>query len=101
MLEEGSLDAVAAMCYDYQLDSIEKQMRAIGEVIPAGSGIRNVPVLAVQRKTTDFYSGEGHPPMAQQMAIVEKLGLPGFSVFCYDWIVDSAEGLTLLKGNRK
>lgn len=101
MLEEGSLDAVAAMCYDYQLDSIEKQMRAIGEAIPSGSGILNVPVLAVQRKTTDFYSGAGHPPMVEQMAIVEKLGLPGFSVFCYDWIVDSAEGLTLLKGNRK
>ncbi len=101
MVKEGLLDAIVPMCYAISLPGIEGEIGRTREAIPSGSPVRLFPVLAVQRRAQDVYAGKGHPPMARQAALIQRLGLPGFSVFCYDWMMDSNEGLNLLKGVAK
>jgi uncharacterized lipoprotein YddW (UPF0748 family) len=99
MLKQQLLDAIIPMAYAYDVAEIERSLERVEESISEGSGIGLLPVVAVQRKTVDWYSGQGHPPVSKKMALVKKMGLPGFSVFCYDWMMDSEEGLDLLKEN--
>ncbi|MEI7632916.1 MAG: family 10 glycosylhydrolase [bacterium] len=97
MLAKGYLDAIAPMVYDESLDGVEKGVKNIQTEIPPKSKTILLPILAIQRKTLDEFSGSKHPPIAAQVKILAKLGLSGFSVFCYEWVIDSAEGLDLFK----
>lgn len=97
MLEKGSLDAVIPMVYDGNLKGIENSIREIHAVTKQYPTVALLPVLAIQRKNIDEYSGSTHPPIAQQAEIIKRLNLPGFSIFCYDWMMDSVEGLDLFK----
>ena len=97
MLAKGYLDAIAPMVYDESLEGVEKGIKNIQVEIPAKSKTVLLPILAIQKRNVDEFSGSKHPPVAGQMKIVEKCGLKGFSVFCYEWMVDSAEGLNLFK----
>lgn len=98
MLRDGSLDAICPMAYGGSLPAIERQVNGVKQAIEeCGHSVDLYPALAIRRKSVDSYSGSGHPPIGQQMDLLSKLGIPGFSVFCYDWIMDSEEGLDLLK----
>ncbi len=98
MLRDGSLDAICPMAYGGSLPAIERQVGGVKQVIDdCGHSVDLYPALAIRRKSVDSYSGAGHPPIRQQMELLNKLGIPGFSVFCYSWIMDSEEGLDLLK----
>jgi uncharacterized lipoprotein YddW (UPF0748 family) len=97
MLENGCLDAIIPMVYDGNLKGIEISIRAIYDFTKKHPAVQLLPVLAIQRKNIDEYSGSTHPPMAQQAEIIKRFNLPGFSVFCYDWMMDSVEGLDLFK----
>ncbi|MBN1901637.1 family 10 glycosylhydrolase [Candidatus Sumerlaeota bacterium] len=91
------LDVIIPMVYSPTLKGIEEGIMNVQRFIPTGSNIKLMPVLAIRRKNIDAYSGAYHPLMIDQMKIIEKLNLPGFSVFCYSWMMDSEEGLNLFK----
>jgi uncharacterized lipoprotein YddW (UPF0748 family) len=97
MIKRGYLDVIIPMAYNESISGIESQVNNVIAALPAGSKIKIMPVLAIQRKNIDWYSGSGHPLMKDQRKLMEKLNIPGFSVFCYDWMMDSAEGLDLFK----
>lgn len=98
MIDEGLLDVIAPMAYEFTLDGIEKEIKSISFYTDkAKKKIQIYPALAVQTKNIDAYSGTSHPKMTEQMKRAKKLGLNGFSVFCYDWMMGSDEGLDLLK----
>jgi uncharacterized lipoprotein YddW (UPF0748 family) len=90
------LDVIAPMAYQPGLAEIEKSLRAVIDELGA-TKVQLMPALAIQKKNIDEYSGQGHPPVYEQEQLVRKLGLPGFSIFCYDWMMDSDEGLDLFK----
>lgn len=97
MISEGLIDVVIPMAYSIELSDIEKDIMNVKEdVDKTKHKVELMPVLAIQKKSEDEYSGKGHPRISSQYQIIKKLGLPGFSVFCYDWMMDSEEGLFLL-----
>ncbi|RMH28228.1 MAG: hypothetical protein D6691_05010 [Candidatus Hydrogenedentota bacterium] len=98
MLRRGYLDAICPMVYDSTLQGIENGIIYVREATPPKSKTRLLPIFAVQRRTVDQYSGPTHPPIREQAALARKLGVDGFSIFCYSWILDSDEGLELLRG---
>lgn len=98
MIAEGSLDVVIPMAYSENLNIIEQELLSVKEEIQRSKQkIDLLPVLAVQKKSKDAYSGTYHPSIKEQLKVINYLGLNGFSVFCYDWIADSNEGFDLLK----
>ncbi|MCX7626135.1 MAG: family 10 glycosylhydrolase [Candidatus Sumerlaeaceae bacterium] len=96
MLRRGYLDAIAPMAYASSLKGVEEEVQTVLNALPPMSPVQVLPALAVQKRTTDMYGGPAHPPIAQQLSMIHDLDLPGFSVFCYSWILDSDEGLGLL-----
>jgi uncharacterized lipoprotein YddW (UPF0748 family) len=97
MLKRGYLDVIAPMVYDESLAGVERGINIVKDALPDGSKAELMPIFAVQRRSVDMYSGTKHPPIADKAKIVTRLALPGFSIFCYDWMMDSDEGLDLLK----
>ncbi len=97
MLRRGYLDAIIPMAYAPTLSGVENELKTVLNALPPMSKAQVWPALAVQKRTTDIYAGVGHPPIGKQAGIVRGLDLNGFSVFCYDWIIDSDEGLGLLE----
>lgn len=98
MMRRGDLDAIVPMCYAPTLDGVRREIETVLDALPPSGKVAVLPALAVQKRSFDVYAGAAHPPIAQQARIVQQLGLPGFSVFCYAWILDSDEGLGLLRG---
>lgn len=96
MVQMQLLDVIAPMAYQPKLADIEKSLVAVINEMK-GKKIELMPALAIQKRNVDEYSGEGHPPVYQQEQLIRKLGLPGFSIFCYDWMMDSKEGLELFE----
>ena len=97
MLQRGYVDVIIPMCYDETLKGLATEMNRVKEAIPPKSKIQLLPVIAVQKKNVDVFSGVQHPPIKVQRTIIDKLQLPGFSIFCYDWMMDSQENINLLK----
>jgi uncharacterized lipoprotein YddW (UPF0748 family) len=97
MLRRGYLDAIIPMAYAPSLAGVQSEVQTVLDALPPMSKAKVWPVLAVQRRTKDFYAGSGHPAMARQAQIIRGLDLDGFSVFCYEWMVDSDEGVNLLQ----
>jgi uncharacterized lipoprotein YddW (UPF0748 family) len=99
MLRDGSLDAICPMAYGGsppgqrktggRHEAGDRRMWAIGGPL-SGPGDS-----AANRSIS--YSSSGHPPIRQTDGAAEQVELPGFSVFCYSWIMDSEEGLIWLK----
>jgi uncharacterized lipoprotein YddW (UPF0748 family) len=96
MVQKQLLDVIAPMAYQPKLDDIEKSLLAVIDEMK-GKNIQLMPALAIQKQNIDEYSGQGHPPVYQQEQLIRKLGLPGFSIFSYHWMMDSREGLDLFK----
>ncbi len=97
MMKRGYFDVIIPMSYEESLSGIEKQVQRVVAENPVDSKTKIMPVLAVQKKNTDWYSGSQHPLMKDQQKLMEQMNIPGFSVFCYDWMMDSNEGLNLFK----
>ncbi len=97
MMKRGYFDVIIPMSYEESLSGIEKQVQRVVAENPVNSKTKIMPVLAVQKKNTDWYSGSQHPLMKDQQKLMEQMNIPGFSVFCYDWMMDSNEGLNLFK----
>jgi len=89
-LKEGLLDAVIPMAYSGTLAGIRREVSETTRRAPAS--VKVLPGLAMNRRQKDAYSGAGHPPMAEQIALVRHMNLPGHVVFCHQWILDSEEG---------
>jgi uncharacterized lipoprotein YddW (UPF0748 family) len=98
MLRRGYLDAIVPMAYSSSVEGVQKEIQTVLDAMPPFAETHVLPALAVQKRTADAYGGPAHPPIAKQARLVEDLGLPGFSVFCYAWILDSNEGFSLLQG---
>lgn len=96
MLRRGYLDAIVPMAYAPTLAGVQSEVQTVLDALPPMSPVEVLPALAVQKRTTDLYGGPAHPRVAEQLRAVADLELPGFSVFCYSWIIDSDEGLGLL-----
>ncbi len=97
MLARGDVDVLIPMAYGTCLEGIEKELRTVLDALRPERAVAVWPALAIQKRTTDRYGASGHPPIAHQAVILKALGIEGFSVFCYDWILDSEEGLALLQ----
>lgn len=100
MVKMELLDVIAPMAYQPSLGEIEKSLQAVIDEMK-GQKIQLMPALAIQKKNIDEYSGEGHPPIFDQEQLILRLQLPGLSVFCYDWMMDSKEGLNLFKARAR
>lgn len=101
MMTNGSLDAIIPMTYNPSLQGIEDRLTDMKSEMNLEVKTDLLPVLAIQRNTTDWYAGTGHPPIVDQEKVLEKLEIPGFSIFCYSWMMDSDEGLKLFVEKEK
>ncbi|MGC8741708.1 MAG: glycoside hydrolase family 10 protein [Candidatus Sumerlaeaceae bacterium] len=97
MVQRGYLDEIVPMAYASSLAGVREEVQTVLNALPPMSDVKVLPALALQKRTYDVYGGVAHPPIAEQARMVADLELPGFSVFCYSWILDSDEGLGLLK----
>jgi len=97
MMKRDLLDTIIPMSYAYGISGIEKEVDNVLVAVPKGSKVKVEPVLAIQKLGADQYAGTGHPPVIEQQELMTRKGIPGFSIFCYDWMMDSKEGLDLFK----
>jgi len=89
--EEDLVDSLMPMAYGGTLVAVRREIVEVQNHCPPSTPI--LPGLAIERRKKDEFSGEGHPPIADQIALVRSAALPGHVTFCYDWILDSEEGL--------
>jgi len=95
-LEGNYIDAIIPMAYAPTLDGVRSE---INNVIEKNKGKAFVlPVLAVPMVKKDNYGGSDHPPIQEQISMVRSMKLPGHTIFCYDWILQSAMGFDAFKG---
>lgn len=97
MVERGYLDDIIPMAYEESIEGILANVRNVQTVTRAHPRTRLAPVLAVQKRQRDEFTGARHPPVAEQVKALETIGVKDFSVFCYDWLFDSDEGEAIFK----
>jgi uncharacterized lipoprotein YddW (UPF0748 family) len=94
-LEGNYVDAIIPMAYAPSLEGVRGE---INSVIAKNKGKAFVlPVLAVPLTKKDNYGGSNHPPIQEQISMVRSMKLPGHTIFCYDWILQSANGFDAFK----
>jgi uncharacterized lipoprotein YddW (UPF0748 family) len=97
MLNRNLLDVIIPMCYAESKTGLKDQFTRVLNSLPNHSKTVIEPVIAVQKNSLDAFSGAQHPPIKDQEDVLNQVGLKSFSIFCYDWMLDSKEGLNLLK----
>jgi uncharacterized lipoprotein YddW (UPF0748 family) len=98
MLRRGLLDTILPMCYAPSVQGVRDEVLAVVADLPTSHTVALEPVLAVGQRSSSPPYGSNHPPIREQAAVVLEQRLPGLSIFCYDWMMNSPEGLGLLRG---